>query len=260
MKKVVALLTTRRKINTYNLLLQVKELLKKHDVDVEILFMFDYKINQCIGCDTCILKGNCVLNDDAKLIMDKISQADGVILASPVYLQQVSGNMKTFLDRTCCWFHRPVLTGKPLLAVSTTKGSGLKATLNYMQNVAKQWGAMNGGCIGRRIFNLKEEVTEKEIKKFVKLLNNPMSYSPSLDEMINFQVQSCLSRKLGDIDQEYFNAKGWYEQNYYVKCKINPIKSVISSSIGKIMQKGMSKAVTVKDVLKQEKEDRKILS
>lgn len=58
------------------------------------------QIRPCLGCRKCIENGgNCVLNDDAKLIMEEIKSADVVILATPIYINQMSGPMKNFLDR-----------------------------------------------------------------------------------------------------------------------------------------------------------------
>ena len=96
-----------------------------------------------------------------------INSSDGVMLTSPVYMENVSGILKTFLDRTCKWFHRPELYGKPILVIATTKGSGLKATLKYLERVVIQWGGFNSGKIGRNIGNIDNEVKVMEVKKFI---------------------------------------------------------------------------------------------
>ena len=72
MKKVVALLGTKRKINTYKLLLNIKDLLADHDIELEIIELYNYDIKDCIGCETCILTGKCVLQDDTASIMDRV--------------------------------------------------------------------------------------------------------------------------------------------------------------------------------------------
>ena len=43
--------------------------------------------------------GRCVQKDDLKPILDEIVQADGIILGSPIYLNDVTGNMRCFLER-----------------------------------------------------------------------------------------------------------------------------------------------------------------
>ena len=103
MKKVVALHASRRKVNKYKLLLQLQQDLAGYDIEVEILSLYDYNLKDCIGCEKCILRGECIHQDDAQLLMDKMAAADGIILSSPVYLKQVSGKLKGFIDRTCKW-------------------------------------------------------------------------------------------------------------------------------------------------------------
>lgn len=256
MKKVVALLGSKRKVNTYKLLIKIKDLLAKSDTELEILELYQYDIKSCVGCDICVLKGNCVLKDDVSQIMDTLSKADGIILASPVYLQQVSGKMKTFFDRTCSWYHRPVLTAKPVLCVATTKGSGLKATLSYMENVASQWGAITAGSVGRSIFNLQKPITAKEISKFSILLNTPQKYSPTLNQLIGFEVQKSISGHLNGLDTEYWKKMNWMDKPYFYSCKVNPLKRAVSGLVGYVMRKNMAKGATVEDVLEQENKDR----
>lgn len=241
MKKVVALLGTKRKVNTYKLLLNIRNLLTEHNIELEIIELYKYDMKDCVGCETCILNGKCVLQDDTASIMDKLSEADGIILASPVYLQHVSGKMKTFFDRTCSWYHRPVLATKPVLCVATTKGSGLKATLSYLENITSQWGAISAGSIGRKIYNIQNPVTLKEISKFLLLLNTPQNYSPSLNELIGFEVQKSLSQYLGGLDAEYWEKMHWMTKSYFYPCKINPIKRIISSLVGYTIRKNMAK-------------------
>ena len=55
----------------------------------------DYEVGDCIGCELCIRKtSSCFQKDDAQTILDKLVTADGVILASPVYLMQITGKLK----------------------------------------------------------------------------------------------------------------------------------------------------------------------
>jgi multimeric flavodoxin WrbA len=255
MKKVVALLGSKRKVNTYRLLLQIKDILEKNDTQLEIIELYKYDIRECLGCDICVLEGNCILKDDVPEIMNKLQKADGIILASPVYLQQVSGKMKTFFDRTCSWYHRPVLTAKPILSVATTKGSGLKATLSYMENVAAQWGGITAGTVSRSIFNLQKPITAQEISKFSLLLINPQKYSPKFNQLVGFEVQKSLSQHLNGLDMEYWERMNWINKPYFYPCKVHPFKRSISGLVGHIMRKKMSKGTTLKEVLEREKKN-----
>ena len=59
------------------------------------------KIDYCIGCMACENRsGKCVLRDDGNAILDKMAKADVLVFATPIYFYNVSGQLKTLLDRT----------------------------------------------------------------------------------------------------------------------------------------------------------------
>lgn len=53
----------------------------------------------CRGCLTCQKTGNCVIHDDAEEIVEKMSHADVLVFATPIYYYEMSGQMKTLIDR-----------------------------------------------------------------------------------------------------------------------------------------------------------------
>lgn len=57
-------------------------------------------IQNCIGCRKCVENGGqCVLKDDMTAVFEAVKTADIVLIASPIYICQVNGYTKTFLDR-----------------------------------------------------------------------------------------------------------------------------------------------------------------
>lgn len=71
--------------------------------DVEKIFLRDKKINYCTGCGLCNTNGYsaCSQKDDAPEILEKMVNADVIVLATPVYFYTMDGQMKTFIDRCC---------------------------------------------------------------------------------------------------------------------------------------------------------------
>lgn len=68
----------------------------------EKIFLKDKKINYCTGCGTCIdRKKNCSQKDDMAEILDKMVEADVIVMATPVYFYTMCGQLKTLIDRTC---------------------------------------------------------------------------------------------------------------------------------------------------------------
>lgn len=81
----------------------LKEILRgaeKSGMETEILFLRDYTINSCIGCEKCRKFLTCSqFNDGMNLIYPKVEEADILITGSPVYNYNITSLMKTFIDR-----------------------------------------------------------------------------------------------------------------------------------------------------------------
>ena len=67
---------------------------------VEKVFLRDRNIRYCLGCGVCNRTHQCVQKDDMKEILDKMVEADVIVMATPVYFYAMDGQMKTFIDRT----------------------------------------------------------------------------------------------------------------------------------------------------------------
>jgi multimeric flavodoxin WrbA len=70
----------------------------KHQVEKVILA--EKKINYCKGCYGCGGDGKCVQKDDMAQILDSMTAADVIVLATPVYFYTMCAQMKTVIDRT----------------------------------------------------------------------------------------------------------------------------------------------------------------
>lgn len=66
----------------------------------EKICLSDKKIGFCKGCLACQKTEKCILHDDAEAIIEKMRQADVLVFATPIYFYEMSGQMKTLLDRT----------------------------------------------------------------------------------------------------------------------------------------------------------------
>ena len=67
--------------------------------NVEFLSLRGKDIRFCSGCLSCQKTGSCVLKDDVPEIMAKVKEAEVVVFATPIYYYEMSGQMKTLLDR-----------------------------------------------------------------------------------------------------------------------------------------------------------------
>jgi multimeric flavodoxin WrbA len=101
--KVVAINGSPKKEgNTYHALRMVGTQLEENGIDFEIIHIGNKEVRGCLAC------GNCAKNKDEKCTttgdnlnewIQSMKNADGIILASPVYYAGIAGTMKCFLDR-----------------------------------------------------------------------------------------------------------------------------------------------------------------
>ena len=73
---------------------------------VEKITLKGKKIAFCTGCLACQKTKKCAINDDAVELADKMCHADAIVFATPIYYYEMSGQMKTLLDRANSLFAR----------------------------------------------------------------------------------------------------------------------------------------------------------
>ena len=114
--------------------------------ETEYLEITGLKIQPCLACDKCHKTGCCVQRDDFQETFDKIMSADGLVLGSPVYIYQVTAQLKAWIDRLGNTIHCRRFLGKYGAVVATAGGNGQIQTTDYLEFVIKQTGMQ---CVGR---------------------------------------------------------------------------------------------------------------
>lgn len=78
---------------------------KEMGADIEFIRVLDLEIKHCTGCIGCVMslmsgKGNmCVLKDDFDWLLDKMLDADGIVMAAPIFEKGTAGIIRTLTDR-----------------------------------------------------------------------------------------------------------------------------------------------------------------
>ena len=80
--------------------------------ETEMVDLADCRITPCTDCEGCRMTGTCVFEDDVPELLSRMREADGIVFGSPVYIDNVTGQMKIFFDRLADAIHYQVLTGK----------------------------------------------------------------------------------------------------------------------------------------------------
>jgi len=101
--KVIAINGSARKNgNTALLIKEVFKVLENENIDCEMIQFAGEDINGCLACDHCYQLKNesCVQQDDIiNSCIEKMKEADGIILASPTYFSDITPELKAFIDR-----------------------------------------------------------------------------------------------------------------------------------------------------------------
>lgn len=140
-----------QKSQTRRLTEKVLDAAKAQGAQGEVVDLCMAKIKFCLACEKCHQGPKCVFNDDTRRILDGMLAANGIILASPVYINQVTAQMKAVLDRSSHFIHCLRLMGKYVAAV-TTSGSGHGAEVQeYLKHYALVVGAQFVGGVDAKV-------------------------------------------------------------------------------------------------------------
>jgi len=115
--------------------------------ETEMIDLCDCRIIPCTACEACKLNGICVNDDDVAEMIVRMKEADGIVFASPVYIDNVTGQTKVFFDRLADAIHYQILTGKFGCAVATTYESGGNEVIAYLNHVLNYLGVISVGGI-----------------------------------------------------------------------------------------------------------------
>lgn len=103
--KVIAINgSPRKKWNTATLLEKSLEGAASEGAETELIHLYDLNFKGCISCFACKLKGGksygkCAVKDELTPVLERLEDADAVILGSPIYLGNSTGEMRSFMER-----------------------------------------------------------------------------------------------------------------------------------------------------------------
>lgn len=138
MKKVVILNGSPRKgWNTHKMCESFADGIKSQGVEPKVVNLYDIEFKGCRSCFACKMKngknfGRCAYPDGLTSVLDEISQADGVVLASPIYFGDITGTMRSFMERLLFPFFE-YKEGFPSIAPKK-----LKTAVIYTMNVNEE--------------------------------------------------------------------------------------------------------------------------
>lgn len=132
-KKVLVLSSSPRKGGNSDLLCdEFVKGAKESGNEAEKIFLRDKKINYCVDCGNCsVKKMRCPQKDDMSSILDKMIEADVIVMSTPVYFYTMSAQMKTLIDRTVERYTE--ISGKDFYFIITAADSNEKDMLRTLE-------------------------------------------------------------------------------------------------------------------------------
>ena len=180
MKLIAVCGSARKQGNTSKMLHQVIEGAKSGGAETEFVNLFDLNYKGCTSCYACKLKnsksyGHCIQNDELKPLLEHIEQSDVIVLGSPIYYANLSGQMCSFTNRLMFQYldYGAKGTGpKPKFfktaLITTMNGSdedcierGVKDTLNVLTEIFSH---TLGSC---ELLNLTNTVMFDDYSKYI---------------------------------------------------------------------------------------------
>ncbi len=234
--KILAIIGSLRKKNTYNVIKKIEEYHKAYtkECEYEYLFLKDMDFQQCKGCFLCISKGEsfCPLKDSRDIIVQKIESADSIILASPNYSMNVNWLTKNMIDRFAYNLHRPMYFNKRFfLLITTGNFMGAKQAMKALSVLPS-----GGKIIGKLIVDTAPEMSIKKRQKqekkiinksnqFFKIVDKDYSHYPPFVNLLWFAA----FKATGEVCKETLPADYEYYKNrdYFIDVKLTMINKIL---------------------------------
>jgi len=248
----------------------MEEILKEKAEDNQVNIEFDYvclsdmNLSVCRGCRICFTKGeeHCPLKDNLADLISRLKAADGIILGSPVYVEDVNGIMKNFIDRLAFYCHRPALSGKSALVITTSGSTSTAHSLRTMTNALRAWGAyISAQGTFRMGAAMKGEDVKKQFDRNIVTLTDRFftsivrkkPYNPNFYAYMVFKIQQKYRemefkkhkelkhkelnyKELNQVnfDDQYWEQRGWLDPkcDFYIPHKPAFIKSKTARILG----------------------------
>ncbi len=117
--------------NTSIALKEMEKVFEENGIEVVTMQIGNKAIRGCIACNSCGKNGRCVFDDEVNLAAKEFADADGLVIASPVYYASANGTLVSFLDRL--FYSAPVdKRMKVGASVAVARRGGLSATFDEL--------------------------------------------------------------------------------------------------------------------------------
>ncbi len=186
----------------------------------------------CMGCASCILKGENACKDADKIrpMERSLLEADLIVMTSPAYVFHATGAMKAFLDHFAYrWMpHRPApeMFGKRAVILTQCLGAGAKSAAKDIRHSLSWWGiseisvftgALMGDIVWDKLSAKKQAELTGRVKKLSRKFARMDGIKPARTHLITkirFLFCRVMQKSLHKADPEYLDGKYWAQQGW----------------------------------------------
>lgn len=146
---------------TYTALSEIATTLQKEGIETEIFWVGNKPVSGCLGCKACVKTGKCFIDDKVNEFVEKMDEASGLIVGSPVHYAGASGMVTSFLDRA--FYHKAgAYQGKPGAAIASCRRGGASATFDQLN---KYFTICSMPVVSSQYWNMVHGNTPEEVKQ-----------------------------------------------------------------------------------------------
>lgn len=145
--KLLAISTSpRRGQNTDKLLEIIVDEWVSQGHQAEFVSLSGKDIRPCQGCNVCRKGHTCIINDDISVVLEKMKEAQGIVIGSPTYFYDVNAQCKILIDRS---YAVGPLNGNKVGGIVTLAGSlGHSSSVKTLEMFYRVHGISNLGFLG----------------------------------------------------------------------------------------------------------------
>jgi multimeric flavodoxin WrbA len=224
-------------------------------LEFEAIYLGHTNLRFCRGCRVCFDRGEdkCPLKDDLLALKARVQTADGVIFATPVYVDDVSGSMKNWIDRMAHVCHRPQFMGKCAFLLATTGTSPTGHAIRTLGAAASSWGFHIPGQAGFKtgaimpqadIESRYQKKTDQVAHTLLTAIYKRQYSRPGFVSLMTFRIQQWYyQRKTQEsLDYRYWKGQGWTDsgREYYIHHQANRVKVTFARLTGSLLAKIMA--------------------
>lgn len=168
----------RKNMNTAKLIESAKKGVESEGAEAEIIHLYDFCYKGCVNCFACKRIGNkthglCDYRDELRPILEKMQEADAIIIGAPIYFGYMNAQTRAFLERLIFPVHTYLVdkwTGKRIKIVKKIKPTGLIFSMNNsewtVRNISQYSSMILNGHILEREFGYNEMIFAYDTVQF----------------------------------------------------------------------------------------------